>query len=173
MGVSFVLAAQPFVSFLNSQHFPLIARMDDMVFSPEELDSAKGNRQVRSKHERRKVRAACNPCHSQKLRCVIQRGAVSCERCIKLHKSCKFAPRAPRSSLQPGRDGAQGRERKALPANATNSTPSSNSMMFEDTFDESPFSPNFSIDMGEGQGKLPVNQVNSNVLGELVALTYS
>lgn len=47
-----------------------------------------------------KVRAACNRCHGQKLRCIKKPGQAKCERCRKLHTSCRFSPRAPRSSLK-------------------------------------------------------------------------
>ena len=58
-----------------------------------------------------KVRTACNRCHGQKLRCIKKPGQTKCERCRKLHTSCRFSPRAPRSSLkhsEPAIDGMQG-----------------------------------------------------------------
>lgn len=47
-----------------------------------------------------KLRAACNRCHAQKLRCVKQTGHASCDRCLRLKTSCHFGFRAPRSSLK-------------------------------------------------------------------------
>jgi hypothetical protein len=48
-----------------------------------------------------KVRAACNRCRSQKLRCVRKIGCDSCERCLKLKTICRFGPRTSRGSLKP------------------------------------------------------------------------
>jgi hypothetical protein len=48
----------------------------------------------------RKTRSACNRCHSQKLRCIKNISHVSCERCLKLKRSCKFSPRVPRAPLK-------------------------------------------------------------------------
>jgi hypothetical protein len=48
-----------------------------------------------------KTRSACNRCHAQKLKCVRRAGqASSCERCFRLQTSCRFDPRAVRSSLK-------------------------------------------------------------------------
>jgi hypothetical protein len=55
----------------------------------------------------RKIRSACDRCHSQKLRCVRKQGGVSYERYLRLHTSCRFGPRAPRASLRPLQRGAQ------------------------------------------------------------------
>jgi hypothetical protein len=58
-----------------------------------------------------KVRVACNRCHAQKLRCVKRENQMKCERCNRLNTSCRFSPRAPRSSLkqrEPAVDGVQG-----------------------------------------------------------------
>ena len=46
----------------------------------------------------RKMRSACDRCHSQKLRCTRKQGEVGCQRCLRLHTSCRFGPRAPRAS---------------------------------------------------------------------------
>ncbi|KUJ06447.1 uncharacterized protein LY89DRAFT_743775 [Mollisia scopiformis] len=49
----------------------------------------------------RKSRSACNRCHAQKLKCVRGVGRdSSCERCLRLKTSCRFSPRAARSSLK-------------------------------------------------------------------------
>ncbi|KAH6667628.1 hypothetical protein B0J14DRAFT_182907 [Halenospora varia] len=48
----------------------------------------------------RKVRLACDRCHTQKLRCVRKPHQASCERCIRLKNVCRFGPRAPRASLK-------------------------------------------------------------------------
>jgi Fungal Zn(2)-Cys(6) binuclear cluster domain len=46
-----------------------------------------------------KTRSACNRCHAQKLKCVRKAGqGSSCERCVRLKTSCRFSPRAARSS---------------------------------------------------------------------------
>ncbi|KAL4800826.1 hypothetical protein BDV19DRAFT_352212 [Aspergillus venezuelensis] len=45
------------------------------------------------------MRAACNKCHSQKLRCIRKRGEDRCERCSRLDATCVFSPRAPRGSI--------------------------------------------------------------------------
>lgn len=49
----------------------------------------------------KKTRSACTRCHSQKLRCVRQKGQTRCDRCLKLKTTCRFDPRAPRVSLKP------------------------------------------------------------------------
>ncbi|KAL4966131.1 Zn(II)2Cys6 transcription factor domain-containing protein [Aspergillus stella-maris] len=46
------------------------------------------------------MRAACNKCHSQKLRCIRKRGEARCERCSRLDATCVFSPRAPRGSIK-------------------------------------------------------------------------
>ncbi|KAL4928798.1 Zn(II)2Cys6 transcription factor domain-containing protein [Aspergillus undulatus] len=46
------------------------------------------------------MRAACDRCHAQKLRCVCKPGAVRCERCSRLDSLCHFSPRAPRGSIR-------------------------------------------------------------------------
>ena len=48
----------------------------------------------------RKMRSACDRCHSQKLRCTRKQGEIGCQRCLRLHTSCRFGPRAPRASLR-------------------------------------------------------------------------
>ncbi|PGH06271.1 hypothetical protein GX51_02468 [Blastomyces parvus] len=48
----------------------------------------------------RKGRAACNRCHTQKLRCVRKPEEARCERCLRLGKTCQFSVRAPRGSLK-------------------------------------------------------------------------
>ncbi|KAL4778215.1 hypothetical protein BJX76DRAFT_343830 [Aspergillus varians] len=45
-----------------------------------------------------KLRAACNRCHAQKLRCVRTTGQLQCGRCLRLNTLCQFAPRTPRGS---------------------------------------------------------------------------
>lgn len=57
-----------------------------------------------------KMRAACNRCHAQKLRCRKKVGEVKCDRCRKLHTSCQFSPRAPRSSPKNGERVVNGME---------------------------------------------------------------
>ena len=125
--------------------------MDDTSLTMDESESAKGKKES-AKLERRKVRAACTPCHSQKLRCVIKHGAVSCDRCVRLHKSCNFAPRAPRSSLQVRQNSAQSHEPEGMPASIEMYTPASSPLAVKDAFNESPFSPAFGMDVVEGQG---------------------
>lgn len=44
-----------------------------------------------------RTRSACNRCHSQKLRCVRNAGQASCDRCLRLKTSCRFAARASRA----------------------------------------------------------------------------
>lgn len=73
-----------------------------------------------------KVRAACNRCHAQKLRCVKRGNQMKCERCHKLNTSCRFSPRAPRSSLKQRElavDGVQG----LPPLSQTTDTPNDHS----------------------------------------------
>ncbi|KAH8654419.1 hypothetical protein BGZ60DRAFT_532792 [Tricladium varicosporioides] len=48
----------------------------------------------------RKVRLACDRCHTQKLRCVRNRYQAKCERCIRLKTVCHFGPRESRASLK-------------------------------------------------------------------------
>ncbi|TVY45566.1 hypothetical protein LOCC1_G004019 [Lachnellula occidentalis] len=55
----------------------------------------------------KKTRSACTRCHSQKLRCVRQKGQARCDRCLKLKTICRFDLRAPRVSPKPrGQDTA-------------------------------------------------------------------
>lgn len=83
--------------------------MDLLLTTPALLDSASasasgaspgGNPNSPSSISPAKVRAACNRCHAQKLRCMKKDGQEKCERCHKLRTSCRFSPRAPRSSLK-------------------------------------------------------------------------
>ena len=73
------------------------------------------------------IRSACNRCHSQKLRCVRNVGQVSCERCLKLKRPCRFGLRAPRASLKAPEQAtgrAHGNWRKPLPMSSSILTPS-------------------------------------------------
>lgn len=79
-----------------------------------------------SQNSPRKIRSACDRCHGQKLRCIRKEGQVSCERCLKLHTTCRFGPRASRTSLKRPKSPArwvQGEEQEPLSASASIPTP--------------------------------------------------
>jgi Fungal Zn(2)-Cys(6) binuclear cluster domain len=66
--------------------------------SPAASASVSGASSRRPSNLAKKPRAACNRCHSQKLRCGKKLGEATCERCLKLGTLCRFEPRAPRAS---------------------------------------------------------------------------
>lgn len=116
-----------------------------------------------------KVRSACDRCHSQKLRCVRNRGQVSCERCLKLKRSCRFGPRAiraTRASLKPAEQATfygQGDRHGSLSVSA--STPTPNVAMIADVNDRYWFSlPSADISIAEGRGQFRRACPRSNVV---------
>lgn len=110
-----------------------------------------------SNNHPRKTRSACNRCHSQKLRCAKQIGQSSCERCLKLRRSCRFGPRAPRVSLQlPKQDTncTQGDWHEPLSVSASMTRPSvpSNTPIADVSNSDSLFSLNAETAIAEGRG---------------------
>lgn len=90
--------------------------MDCLNLAPTAADSA--SRLPCHNHGHRpseKTRAACDRCHTQKLRCVKAKGKVSCDRCLKLKTSCKFSPRAFRSSVKREAPSCVSRDREWQP----------------------------------------------------------
>ncbi|KLJ07875.1 hypothetical protein EMPG_16657 [Blastomyces silverae] len=62
-----------------------------------------------------KERAACNRCHTQKLRRIRKPEEAHCERCLRLGKICQFSIRAPRGSLKAQRAQQMTRASRAAP----------------------------------------------------------
>ncbi|KAH8900402.1 hypothetical protein GQ53DRAFT_740526 [Thozetella sp. PMI_491] len=98
-----------------------------------------------------KTRSSCDRCHTQKLRCVKQKGSSVCQRCLNLKTTCRFSPRAPRSYLRnrqqeadSGLDG--GNARRPLPELLAK--PSANSDLISNDFSNSiwPFDPGEMLD---------------------------
>jgi hypothetical protein len=104
-----------------------------------------------------KVRAACNRCHAQKLRCVRKADQAKCERCRKLHTSCKFSPRAPRSSLKQGEPAIDGGMQASFPSSQSGDVPNIhvNSMVGDCNDSGWLFSQTEAIDVASGSQKCP------------------
>jgi Fungal Zn(2)-Cys(6) binuclear cluster domain len=102
----------------------------------------------------RKVRSACNRCHSQKIRCVRKTGLLSCERCVRLKSICRYAPRAPRASLKPSEQSATGCIHEPTSVSASIATPIAPSDTVNADFDEDDwlFSPTAETVIAEGRG---------------------
>ena len=126
--------------------------MDKFSTTPKASDSASCESRRKSKVNSPKVRSACNPCHSQKLRCVIQLGEASCERCRRLHKSCLFGQRAPRASLQSSGSRAQGDHHMPLFAVPV-LNPFANPAMAKESRSNSLCDPDMGGDSASQQGK--------------------
>jgi hypothetical protein len=136
----------------------LVLSMDLFTTPPAASASASGvSSGGESNNPPGKIRSACNRCHSQKLRCVIKIGQVSCERCLKLKTSCRFGPRAPRASLKPpeqatGCAQVDWHEPLSMSASITMPNVHSNAMIADVSDSDWLFSPSAKTGIAEGRG---------------------
>lgn len=100
-----------------------------------------------------KFRAACNRCHSQKLKCVKKTGQMSCDRCLRLETTCNFSCRAPRIYHKPQEQGADLANESSSEPGSTMSPNLSTTMIRNPIGSELLFHPNANVDFSAGQGR--------------------